>query len=83
MYTEQDPTVYRAKWIEIPLDLLSAAMGYKVRVHLSAANMSDLHSWCSNWILFEHIPFQVKLINLFITLIATGAIIITQLLGKK
>lgn len=80
---EQDPIVYRAKWKEIPLDLLSAAMGYKVRVHLSAANMSDPRSWRSNWILFEHIFFQVKLINVFITFIASGAIIITQLLGKK
>jgi len=34
-------------------------------------------------LLFEHMPFQVKLINLFITPAASGAIIITQLLRKK
>lgn len=35
------------------------------------------------WLLFEHMPFQVKLITLFITPAASGAIIITQLLRKK
>jgi len=35
------------------------------------------------WRLFEHMPFPGKLITLFITPAASGAIIITQLLRKK
>jgi hypothetical protein len=50
---------------------------------VSTTKMSDPHSWHSNRMLFEHMAFQVKLINLFITLNASGAIIITQLLRKK
>lgn len=45
--------------------------------------MSNAPSLCSDWIPFEHMPFQVKLINLFITAAASGAIIITRLLRKE
>lgn len=34
---------------------------------LSPARMSNPHTWCPGYIPFEHTPFQVKLINLFIT----------------
>lgn len=49
-----------SKWYSLPVkqQLIS---------HLSPARKSNPRTRCPGYILFEHTPFQVKLINLFIT----------------
>lgn len=62
------------------LVLSSGSAGY----HSTHSQQRGLHAGgAGGWLLFEHMPFQVKLITLFITPAASGAIIITQLLWKK